>query len=438
LTSIRQFLAMLLILAALAPCEAVAELRSGFWLARLSGQGGDLPFRMCMGKTEEHWAARIQNGDKVLTFPVVQVGTDSIVIDLLPYPAQIRAHMNGDASTLDGTWTRHFWVHEWVELPFHAEWRVTTRECFSDTSTDRGTTWVDIARFERAVQTRFLVAPHGAPRLDNPFTGRWSVSFDGEEHPSVALFEYSSMGRLTGTILTATGDYRYLEGALKRDSLHLATFDGSHAYLFEAKRQPDGSLAGDFWSYGKWDTKWTARRDSSARLPDPLGLAHWNKKTWLRDLVFPDVDGKKHSLADPEFAGKAKLLMLSASWCPNCSDATQHILELDRTYRARGLQVIGICFEMNDDFAANARQVRRYVQKHAIPYPVLIAPLHDHMSESFPAVQPLYAIPTFVFLDRKGRARCVYSGYSGPASLADHVRLREMFDSLVNEILAGD
>jgi thiol-disulfide isomerase/thioredoxin len=421
---------MALVVVAVVP-RIAAEPRSGFWLAHLTGQNGDLPFRMCMGAVDGKWAARIQNGDEVLTFSVMLAGVDSVVVDLTPYPSEIRARLSKEGRHLEGTWTRRFSAQSRVEIAFHAEWRVTTRECFSDPDVERGATWSDFPRFEREA--------NGPPPLPpGSVEGRWSVAFEGEAAPAVALLKQEPSGEVTGTILTVTGDYRYLEGVIEGNQLSLSTFDGSHAYLFQARLQQDGTLDGDFWSYGKWGQTWTAHRNPKAQLPDPLGLARWNKKTRLEDLVFPDVDGKPHSLADPEFAGKARLLVLSGSWCPNCSDATQHMIELDRTYRERGLRVIGICIEMGNDFAGNARQVRRYVQKYSIPYPVLVAPMGKHMSESFPALQPLFAIPTFVFLDGKGHARCVYTGYSGPAAGAENVRLREKFDALVKELLAGD
>jgi len=44
-----------------------------------------------------------------------------------------------------------------------------------------------------------------------------------------ALFKQTK-NKLTGTFLTTTGDYRYLDGIVTGDSLKLSTFDGAHAY----------------------------------------------------------------------------------------------------------------------------------------------------------------------------------------------------------------
>ena len=68
-------------------------------------------------------------------------------------------------------------------------------------------------------------------------------------------------GRVTGTFLTETGDYRYLEGVVDGDSLKLSCFDGSHAFLFHAALDQD-SFRGRFWSGTHWDR-------ALGRVPEP-------------------------------------------------------------------------------------------------------------------------------------------------------------------------
>ncbi len=67
-------------------------------------------------------------------------------------------------------------------------------------------------------------------------TGRWQVAFtrpNGTDRPAIAEFQQKG-SILTGTFLTPSGDYRFLEGVVNGDSLLLSCFDGSHAYLFTA------------------------------------------------------------------------------------------------------------------------------------------------------------------------------------------------------------
>lgn len=92
------------------------------------------------------------------------------------------------------------------------------------------------------------------------FHGRWSVDFASIQGSAVGLFEVNDNLIASGTFLTPTGDYRHLAGRVDGDLMRLSTFDGAHAYLFQARMQPDGTIAGDFWA-GNWHYEtWTAVR----------------------------------------------------------------------------------------------------------------------------------------------------------------------------------
>ena len=68
-------------------------------------------------------------------------------------------------------------------------------------------------------------------------SGRWKVTItraNGTKRPAVADFAQKG-NQLTGTFLTPTGDYRYLDGIVTGDSMLFSTFDGAHAYTFSAK-----------------------------------------------------------------------------------------------------------------------------------------------------------------------------------------------------------
>lgn len=58
--------------------------------------------------------------------------------------------------------------------------------------------------------------------------------------------------------MTNTGDDRYLEGVVNGDRLHLSVFDGSHAYLYEAKIL-NGQLSGIYRSGKHYKTYWEGK-----------------------------------------------------------------------------------------------------------------------------------------------------------------------------------
>ena len=105
--------------------------------------------------------------------------------------------------------------------------------------------------------------------IEKPTTvsGRWAVNFSSDDSPAIGVFKEAQDKTVKGTFLTTTGDYRYLAGSYEHGLLRLSCFDGSHAFLFHARMQSDGTLQGDFWSGAKWHETWTAKRDEKAALP---------------------------------------------------------------------------------------------------------------------------------------------------------------------------
>jgi peroxiredoxin len=252
----------------------------------------------------------------------------------------------------------------------------------------------------------------------------------------VAVFTELPENGLRGTFLTATGDYRYLSGFHWEGQLSLSCFDGAHAFLFDARLQPDGTLAGDFWS-GNWHHEtWTAKRDDAARLADPFGQTKWNGTTKLADLSFPDLDGKKHSLGD--FAGKATLLVVFGSWCPNCNDEAALLKELDVTYRDRGLRILGLAFELTGEFARDAGQVRIFRQRHGLDIPFFLCGTadKDEATKALHLVDHIRAFPTTIFVGADGLPKAIHSGFAGPATGEEHQKLRRDFAARI-EVLLG-
>jgi thiol-disulfide isomerase/thioredoxin len=266
------------------------------------------------------------------------------------------------------------------------------------------------------------------------------MQFNESDDPAIGIIEATPDGSIHGTILTTTGDYRYLAGNISGRRLLLSCFDGAHAFLFDAQLETDGTLRGDFWSRDSWHDTWTAIREPEAELPDPFEQTHWVEGTVLADAVFPDLDGSPRSLVEPAFAGKARIIEIFGSWCPNCKDASTYLVELDKRYRDAGLSIIGLAFEMTGDFERDAEQVRTYAQRQGIEYPLLIAGTSDkhEASQAFPMVDQIRSFPTTIFLHRDGRVRAVHSGYSGPATGPANAALRTKFESLIEELLAED
>ncbi len=401
------------------------------YLAKLESPGGALEFRIRIDSQQQPARAWIVNGQEVLPIPEYRIDsqTGTGTFDFPHYDSSIVwARSPGQPvghpeSYLTGTWRKRTAGSDaWIEMPFTARpLYPSAGESDADGDDDDD----DDKDSDGAV---------GSEAVD--VSGRWAVDFSGDDHPAVGIFS-SSGDSVQGTFLTTTGDYRYLAGTLRGRELTLSCFDGAHAFLFRATADDSGALAGDFWSGTRWHEQWTAVRDDQAALPDPLGLTTWDETVRLEDLKFPDIDGQMHSLDEEQFAGRARVLHLFGTWCPNCDDAGKFMAELHQQYASEGLAVTGLAFELTDDAGRNGRQVRRYIDRHSKKYPVLVAGLADKAAATvaFRGLDRVRSFPTTVFMDRQGTVRAIYTGFSGPATGAEHERLKATFHRIIREIL---
>ncbi len=408
-----------------APTSAMPPMQ-GEWRAWLDSPGGELPFELSISREGDRWRGWIVNGREQIVIPEVRIEDGTVVLAFPHYDSRIRAQVTRDGERLDGEWTKQSAGESKTTMRFHADFGKTHR-------------------FE--IPSRGI----GMPEVvwdTYSVTGRWSVKFSKTEDLAVGIFERG----LLGTFMTTTGDYRYLEGDWDGSKLRLSCFDGAHAFLFRAERQgeaplgfgitgalfEDFTLKGDFWSRDSWHETWTARRDPNAKLPDAYTQTVWNQKVDLAALKFPDLDGKIRSLADPAFAGKARIIEVFGTWCPNCNDAAQYLVGLHHRYKDRGLSIVGLAFEHTGDFERDARQVRRFAERYHVEYPLLIAGLSDKKaaSKAFPLLDRVRSYPTTIFLHADGRVRAIHTGYTGPATGSANYELRAKFESLIEELLA--
>ncbi|MEP6647538.1 MAG: TlpA family protein disulfide reductase, partial [Saprospiraceae bacterium] len=158
-------------------------------------------------------------------------------------------------------------------------------------------------------------------------TGRWECNFEEDtNHPFKEIGEFVQKGNhLSGTFISNTGDDRYLEGQVSGDRLFLSTFDGSHAYLYEAKILPNGELTGIYRSGIHYKTYWSGHRNDTIQdiaLGDPFQLTKMKNASEAFTLALPDPDGHIIDISKPPFHGKPKILQIMGTWCPNCRDET--------------------------------------------------------------------------------------------------------------------
>ncbi len=385
--------------------------RSGMWRAWLDSPGGELPFGLEISQVHTSWRAWIINAPERIEIPKVSVSNGTITFSMEHYESTITATVTKAGKRLDGEWKKRGAGDTWTTMSFHA---------------DRGR----LPRFpsEDKPSGKFETLP-----LD----GKWAVDFSKSDDESVGLLHSTPDGLAGGTFLTSMGDYRYLTGSYKYGHVRLSTFDGAHAFLFDAHMLPYGKMKGDFWSSDTWHETWAAELNPLAMKPDPFWMTTFDSKAQLEDLSFPDLEGHLRKLSDPAFAGKVRIIELFGSWCPNSNDAALLLKHLQNNFASADLSILGLAFEHGGHFERNARQVQRYITRHQIEYPILIAGLSDKdsASKSFPVIDRVRAFPTFLFIDHNNRIKSVYTGFTGPTARAEHLEIRWKFEQLIRKLL---
>jgi hypothetical protein len=104
-------------------------------------------------------------------------------------------------------------------------------------------------------------------------TGKWDVTFSPktkDAEKSVGVFEVTET-KVTGTFLTETGDYRFLEGNISNNEFALSTFNGSWAFYFTGKIEGD-KIEGKYYSGVSYSTDWIAVKDENAKLREEQEL----------------------------------------------------------------------------------------------------------------------------------------------------------------------
>jgi thiol-disulfide isomerase/thioredoxin len=378
---------------------------AGEWRAALDLAGGELRFGVKLERRGSGWGGELCNGAKCQPFSAVTLAGDSVVLEMADYAAAISARLGGDSLT--GAY-RNVGNRGPRVIPFRAS---------------RGR-WT---------------ASRGSGRL----VGRWDAIWMGDfgTTPRVIELRNGDAG-LEGTIISNTGDYGHFAGQAKGDSFALAHFDGSYVYLLTGALGGGGgtpdSLRGIFHAGLRAQTPWTAVRSTGAPHLKALTENTQADTTEPFRFAFPDLDGRLVTDRDPRFKGKVVMVDVFGTWCPTCHDAAPELVKLYRKYRGRGLEIVGLAYEVSGDTAVDRRQVRRYREKFGIPFILLLAGVNDTeaAAATLPQLQGFTSFPTTIFLGRDGKVRRIHAGFYGPATGAQHGKMVREFEGEVERLLS--
>ena len=283
--------------------------------------------------------------------------------------------------------------------------------------------------------TRFL--EKGPPPIGD-VSGTYAIVFkasDGKEEQAVALFQQEGR-KLKGTFLRITGDSRFLQGVVARDSFYLSSFIGSVPVYYRGRFTKQGKLYGEQVG-ARASTAFTGIQNEDASLPDPYGLTYLKNGYSSLSFSFPDARGKPVSLKDPKYTGKVVIVTIGGTWCPNCIDEANFLAPWFDKNRERGVEIISIHYERSTDTAFVRAALQRFRERFHIHYDQLFGGLADKsaVAASLPALNTFLSFPTTIFIDKKGKVAKIHTGYSGPATGKYYTEFVKEFNDEVDALV---
>jgi len=387
------------------------ELEKGIWRATLkTGSAEEIPFNFEITDSADQKLLDIINGKERFRVNEISTLSDSVIIQMPLFDSEIRAALNNQ--TLSGQWIKHYADSDEV-MQFNAK---------------KGDSW------------RFF---KDKTATNTAISGRWSVTFNTlnnkSSYASVGEFTQEN-GRVFGTFLTTTGDYRFLEGTVSDQKLYLSCFDGSHAYLFTGKLLNDSTITeGKFYSGLSSIETWTANKNEKAILPDAYSITDLKGGYDQIDFSFPGLNGKKVSLSDQKFKNKIVLVQFFGSWCPNCMDETAYLTSFHKKYQDKGVEIVALAYERTKDFERSKKNIARLRDRFSVPYDMLVTGFTKdkvEVSKSLPMLKTFMAFPTLMIIDKNGKIRKIHTGFSGPGTGTHYADFVKEFEKTIDDLLA--
>jgi len=262
--------------------------------------------------------------------------------------------------------------------------------------------------------------------------GRWGIELvdqEGKKTDGVANFTQEG-NRFHGSILTPTGDYRYLEGIVWGNNFEGASFDGMYNYTFRGTIEKNVLNA---QILSNTLTEVTGKLNLKAKLPDAY------KQTMLGELkfIFPNLKGEHVSLNHKKFKGKPVIVVIYGSWCPNCLDEMNYLIPWYKKNNKRGIEVIALAFERSLDEKAAKAQLKKVIDRNKIPYTVLLAgsTAQDKPAEKLKGLKNFISFPTTIFLNKGHQVVKVHAGFNGPSTGEFFETWKTEFNQTVDELL---
>jgi thiol-disulfide isomerase/thioredoxin len=376
----------------LAACQSPPPQRAT-WSGNVSiGSGRAIPFRAELDFTTNPPSGAFLVSDERTGIPEVTLAGDSIILSISEYKAALRGRWDGER--LEGFYERY--RKDTSRIPFAA--------------------WPESSSPQSAAPPG-AATPSAGLRLSGNFRV-YSTEAGTVDSSLVATFRVRG-DSVFGTIIDPSGDYGLMAGIQQGPRVILSRFTGWQVSQIELRAR-DVEWEASYYVRDLAPMTLTLRplavdasilpKQSAARMKDPSKpFAFWG--------ITAQGDTVRHT--DPRFSGKVVLLDIMGTWCHNCIDAAPVLQHLYDQYHARGLEIVGLSFEISDDPVLARKNLSLYQQRLGITFPLLFCGSTDPANVQLrikSQLEEFGGYPSSLFIGRDGRVRAIHTGFNGPGT----------------------
>jgi thiol-disulfide isomerase/thioredoxin len=382
---------------------SINRIQSGIWQGKLQVKDRFAPFLFEVNS--DSMQIILLNGTERVVLTGIKFTGDSLIIPVEAYDAVIKTSVTGDK--MEGRFIKNF-IENDPGILFKADYQIKNR---FPVSHDPATKSID---------------------------GKWDVLFiwgKNDTTRNVGIFK-SNEGNVTGSVLTNSGDLRFLEGNYTPGGVQLSAFSGLSPYLLEFTFVDENSFEGFFYT-AKTKTRLKGIRNEKAGLGDPFSITKMKKGYEYLAFKLPGIDGKKISLNDEIYWNKVIVISILGSWCPNCLDEMSFLAPWYKANKSRGVEVLGLAFERKDELTYAQGTLSRLIQRFNTTYPILFGgkASSESIARALPEIEGFFSYPTTIFIDKSGKVRKIHTGFNGPATGLFYEEFQKEFNNLIDELL---
>jgi thiol-disulfide isomerase/thioredoxin len=254
-----------------------------------------------------------------------------------------------------------------------------------------------------------------------PIHLKYKIVFEDDTVPAILEMEIGREENVVyATVLTETGDYRYLQGEpFDNSRFYLSAFDGTHLFYL-AGQLVDNKIEGVFMSGKHYMAKFKGEADATFELPKADELTWMKNPKETLSLKLNEDAKTERSFGEKDWKEKVTLVQIMGTWCPNCTDESRFVKSMYEKYHKQGLEVVPVSFERGTDKQVAFTRVNSQAKQMALPYPVYLGSGADSPQKAaalvFSQLNHVMSFPTLILIGKDGKVKKVWTGFYGPGT----------------------